>query len=147
MDEIDISISAENIYDKVGGRETLEKVHKIFYDKLYEHPWLSQFFKNIPQEDIEKQQTDFMAQAMGGPRMYCGKFPIPAHKHMYITDEMFEIRHELLKQSLLEAEVPVEEAAKWLKIDYSFKSGIAKKSIDECEKRFFTDEILTAEKP
>ncbi len=43
------------------------------------------YFREIKQDVIEVQQSDFMAQAMSGPKAYCGKFPIPAHKHMYIN--------------------------------------------------------------
>jgi len=61
-----------NLLQDVGGRAVLEKVHKLFYDKLYEHPWLKKFFLHIEQKLIENQQTDFMVSNMGG-----GKF-IPA---------------------------------------------------------------------
>jgi hypothetical protein len=88
-----------------------------------------------------------MAQAMGGPQMYCGAFPIPAHKHMNITNELFDLRHGMLKDSLQEAGVPQELAEKWLKIDVSFRTGIVKKSVDDCQKRFMTDDILDYSKP
>ncbi|MGR3317877.1 MAG: hypothetical protein ACUZ8O_05295 [Candidatus Anammoxibacter sp.] len=35
----------------------------------------------------------------------------------------------------------------WLKIDDSFRAGIIKASISQCEKRFFTDEILSFKNP
>ena len=31
--------------DDLGGKKTLQKVHKIFYNKLYAHPWLKSFFE------------------------------------------------------------------------------------------------------
>ena len=132
----------ESLFVAIGGKATLEKVHKIFYDKIYEHPWISKFFEGIDQTMIENQQTDFMSMAMGGPQVYAGKFPIPAHKHMNISDELFELRSEMLKASIKEAGVPEALAEKWLKIDSSFKKGIVKKNYQECEKRFNTDEIL-----
>lgn len=137
----------QSLYEQLGGRPTLDRVHKIFYDKLYAHAWIGQFFKTINQATIEVQQSDFMAQAMGGPQMYCGAFPIPAHKHMNITNELFDLRHGMLKDSLQEAGVPQELADKWLKIDVSFRTGIVKKSVDDCQKRFMTDDILDYSKP
>lgn len=131
-----------SLFDAVGGYDKLKEVHKIFYDKLYEHPWLKHFFLDIDQEQIENQQTDFIAQAMGGPQKFCGRLPIPAHKHMNITEEMFDVRHRILEDSLIEAKVDEASRLRWLKIDASFRNGIVKKSLDECEKRYTTDEIL-----
>lgn len=136
-----------SLYDQLGGRVTLERVHVIFYDKLYAHPWLGGFFAKIARDVIETQQTDFMAQTMGGPAMYCGKFPIPAHKHMFITEEMFDIRHTLLAESLQEAGVPAALAASWLAVDAAFKGKLVKKSPSECEGRFKTDSIMVIPRP
>jgi len=133
--------------EELGGKSILEKVHKIFYDKMYAHPWMGKFFVDIKQEVIENQQTDFMVQNFGGPSNYVGKLPIPAHKHMYITEEMFMIRQKMLEESLIEAGVIPSHREKWLKIDGAFRTGIVKKKVEDCEKRFFTDEILIIDNP
>lgn len=137
----------KTLYDCVGGRACLERVHKIFYDKLFSHPLIGQFFKNVNQKTQENQQTDFMSQPMGGPSVYCGKFPIPAHSHMNITEELFNMRSQMLRESLLEAGVPSDLAARWLEIDNAFKNGIVKKSIEDCKPRYNGDEILVAVDP
>ena len=137
-----MSDPAQSLYELLGGHPTLARVHKVFYDKIYRHAWLGQFFAEIDQTLIENQQTDFMAQAMGGPARYCGKFPIPAHKHMFITEELFETRGALLEESLEEAGVPEPLAERWLKIDSSFKARLVKKSPSECEGRFKTEAII-----
>jgi hemoglobin len=133
--------------DDVGGKLVLQKVHKIFYDKMYAHLWMELFFKDIKQEVIENQQTDFMVQNFGGPSNYVGKLPIPAHKHMYITEEMFALRQKILEDSLVEAGVKLEHRILWLKIDGAFRKGIVKNKVEDCEKRFFTDEILIINNP
>jgi hemoglobin len=142
-----IKSEESHLFDLIGGRPTLDKVHKIFYDKIYAHPWISQYFAGIQQDIIEIQQSDFMSQAMGGPAMYCGKLPIPAHKHMFIPLELFELRTQLLKDSLAEAGVSPENQAHWLKIDQAFKRGIIKKDLTECQLRFNTDEIMDIPDP
>jgi hemoglobin len=137
-----MQINSENFYEVLGGRLTLDKVHKIFYDKIYAHPWISNYFNGIDQAIIESQQSDFMAQAMGGPSMYCGKLIIPAHKHMFISEELFELRTQLLIESMNEAGVSAAHQEKWLKIDQSFKKGIIKKDQTECSTRFNSDNIV-----
>jgi len=138
----DLSLVAE-----VGGRAVLERVHKKFYDKLYEHAWLKHFFADIYQKVIQDQQTDFMVSNRGEDRIHSGKLPKPAHKHMNITDEMFEERDRILNESILECGVRPDLAGRWLKIDYACKQSLVKSSLAECEKRFDTDEILDVPKP
>ncbi|MDH5673384.1 MAG: group 1 truncated hemoglobin [Myxococcales bacterium] len=136
-----------SLFDDIGGRPALARVHRIFYDKVYAHHWLRRFFAHVPQQVIEDQQTDFMTQAMGGPAVYCGRLPVAAHKHMFITDELFELRHQLLAQSLEEGGVRGENARRWLKIDAAFRGKLTKRSLDECEKRFNTDTLLSFANP
>lgn len=134
-------------FEELGGREILEKVSKIFYDKVYDDNWIGEYFKEVKQEIIEEQQVDFMSMALGGPKVYLGKLPVPAHKHMMITEELFILREELLDAALVEAGACNELITRWKKIDEAFKNKIVKKSLNECEKRFKTDEILNFEKP
>ena len=140
-------MATDNLLEAIGGRPTLEKVHKLFYDKLYEHPCLKEFFKEVPQETIENQQTDFMVSNMGGGKIYSGALPKNGHKHMFITEELFELRSKILRESILACGVAEDLAERWVKIDYAFKHSLVKKNISECEKRFFTDEVLNFPKP
>jgi hemoglobin len=118
------------LFDEVGGLGTLRKVHKVFYDKVYAHPWLKHFFVGHNQQAIEDRQTSFMAQKMGGDVEYWGKEPKMAHRQMYITQELFDVRHQLLKQSLAEVGVPKALSKRWLKIDYAFRRKVVKDSIE-----------------
>lgn len=138
----------KTLFDEIGSRQIIEKIHKKFYDDLYDHPVLSKFFEDIPQEIIEKQQTDFMIGSMGGPKTYRGKHPVKSHLNMYITDELFDLRHRMLEKAIREVGTSLKDDSieKWLKIDYAFKSAIVKKSIDECERLFKTQEILAFDK-
>lgn len=118
----------QSLYEAVGGLPTLKKVHKIFYDKIYAHPWLKQFFAGHNQEAIEGRQTSFMGEKMGGPK-YLGKPIKQVHENMYITPELYALRHEILKESLTEAGVAEEPATRWLKIDDAFMKQITKTSV------------------
>lgn len=137
----------KSLFERLGGRPTYEKVHKIFYDKIFADSWLLPFFEDIDQGVLEEQQTDFQIQITGGPPKYCGKLPVAAHKHMFITEEIYMHRHELLRQSLVEAEIEPALRDEWLAIDLSFKRALIKRSPDECQKRYATDEIIIVKKP
>ena len=120
----------QTLYEEIGGLPTLQKVHKIFYDKIYAHDWLQQFFEGHEQKVIEDRQTSFMAEKMGGPAPYLGKDIKMVHEAMYITDELFDIRHALLDESLKEAGVEDVLRKRWLRIDSAFMQTIVKDSIE-----------------
>lgn len=127
-------------YDSL--KKEIVKVNTAFYERVYKDPWLSQVFAHVPQDHITKQQSDFMLGAFGGPKVYCGRWPDEAHPHIYVDEEMWQLRAKFLKKAFAEAKFPPELAAKWLRIDEAFKRSIIKKSLADCEKRFFSDEII-----
>lgn len=137
----------KSLYERLGGHPTLERVHTLFYDRIYAHPWISKFFEGIDRKFIESQQTDFMASVMGGPENYYGKRPQEAHRHMLITEELFKLRSSMLSDSLKEAGVPEAEAQEWLRIDSAFSAKLIKKSRAECEPQYVSQGILDFEKP
>lgn len=122
-------------------------VNKAFYDRVYKDPWLTQVFRGVPQEHIERQQTDFMVGAFGGPRAYAGRSPADAHPHIYIDEEMWQLRERLLIEAFQETRFPEDMQKKWLRIDEAFKQAICKKSMDDCKGRFATDEIIAVPNP
>ena len=135
------------LYEEIGGYDMIHKVNKSFYDKVYQHPWLSQFFQHIPQERIERQQTDFMVAAFGGPDMYMGREVIPAHLHIMITEEVYNLREQLLEEAFAEVKPPQKLVERWRKIDLAFKNKIIKKSLDECERKLRTEPVLDFPNP
>lgn len=133
---------AKSLFDQIGGKSTLQRIAKRFYDKVYADPWLKLFFKNTRQEIIESQQVDFMSGALGGPRIFSGRMPIDAHTHINITPELFAAREKLLLEALQEENAPRELIDRWLKIEHAFKAHLLKDSVADCKKRWNTDEIL-----
>ena len=137
----------ESLFSRVGGTIQIRRVHKLFYDKVYEHPWLGRFFEGIDQDLIESQQTDFMSKNLGGPSVYCGALPVAAHKHIRITEELFDERARLLAESLREAGVREDAAREWLALDDAFRVRLVKPSLEDCEKRYRMDTILDFPRP
>ena len=119
-------------------------MHAALYRRIYADPVLSQFFNGIPRDRQEKQLTDFMSGALGGPKQYVGKHPRQAHSHLFITIAMFDTRHHHLAQALMEAHVPTQFHDEWLRIDRSFGRILTKSSPAECQPRFGGDSIIVA---
>ena len=131
------------LFNRLGGKPTFIKVHKIFYDKAYADPWLRKFFTDKPQEILESQQTDFMIQLMGGPKEYAGKSPKTAHQHMFISSDLFEMRAEMLSDSIKEAGINDALREEWLDADRTFKRALEKSSDAECTKAYPNQPILS----
>ena len=88
-----------------------------------------------------------MSGLFGGPLIYGGRPPQGAHTHMFITEEIFLIRHELLAQSLTEAKIRPDLKERWLRYDMGMKKAAVKKSISECEGRYKTEPLIVVENP
>ncbi len=134
-------------FAEIGGTRCLERVHHILYDKLLSHAWLKQFFGDRERWHLESQQTDFMTGILGGPKVYGGRTPMSAHMHLYITEEIFALRHEMLAQSLIEAGVPQHLHDVWLNVDGNMKRALVKQSPEECRGRYNNEAVINVPKP
>lgn len=136
------------LFDAVGGLATLQRVHTAFYDKVYAHPWLGQFFAGHSQATIELRQTQFMAEKMGSASAYPGKELPIAHRRMYITEELLELRQGLLREVLQAEGLSDTLISRWLKIDHAFWGKIKNKSRQEFDGVDLKYELpLVVEKP
>ena len=140
-------INHRDLFQAVGGRPVVEKVHKLLYDALFAHPWLGKFFEDVDQDFLESQQTDFMSSISGGPKSYVGQSPQRTHIHMYLTEEIVEIRHGMLDVALREVGVSEEGRVAWLKLDRSFFGAVVKRSIRDCKQRYSFEGIQSFENP
>ncbi len=140
-------MTKDEIFEKMGGRNALIKINKIFYDKVYKDPWIKLYFEQIPQQHIEDQQVDFMQKVLGGENLYVGKAPPAAHMHIMINEDIFQVRKGLLEEAFVEANAKQELVDKWLALDESFKRVLFKDSTAECRRRFKTDLILDFPNP
>lgn len=134
-------------FEEMGGRDSLIAINKRFYEKVYEHPWLKQYFLAIPQQHIEDQQVDFMQKVLGGANRYVGKAPPIAHQHMFIPNELFDVRKQLLCEAFDETNAHPVLVDKWLALDESFRKILVKNDPSQCKPRFKTDPILNFKKP
>lgn len=57
------------LYEWTGGKETLEKLTQVFYDKVFKDDLLYPVFKNMS-GDHSKHVAHFIAEVFGGPKFY-----------------------------------------------------------------------------
>lgn len=136
-----------DLLEAIGGPDVVTRIHRRFYDVIFEDPWLGQFFSGRSKNQLIEKQTQFMVGAFGGPNAYMGDTPAFVHMHMYITDEMADQREEILKKAILDEGLDETIAKRWLEVDNAFREGIVKKSVDECVMKCPGQVPLTAIKP
>ena len=91
------------LYDKIGGRETIEQLITAFYQRVLSDPLLSPFFEQTSIEKLKKMQTAFFTIALGGPEPEMEISIYEAHrgrgiqrKHLtQFTQHLMETLHEI----------------------------------------------------
>ncbi len=127
----------EQLYDWVF------KASAEFYEMAYEDPWFKKFFRNIDQEIITSQQTDFMVGNLGGPKKYCGRIPKDAHPQVWVDEDIWQYRENMLKTAFDKIGFPSDLRERWLKIDEAFKHVIINRGgPEECTLRSKIDEVI-----
>ena len=88
-----------------------------------------------------------MTGVFGGPKIYGGRAIRCAHIHLFISEEIFATRHQLLSESLDEAGIPAPLAKRWLDYDTSMKRALVKETPADCKGRFNNEEPIIVPKP
>lgn len=135
------------LYEEIGGEAVIRRVHKRLYDALFDEPWLEKFFYGKPKDLLIDKQTEFMMTAFNGPNHYKGDTPAFVHMHMFITQEMLDVRETLLKNAILAEGLSASITERWLNVDRSFHPALVKKSVDECVLKCVGQMPVVAKKP
>ena len=85
-----MSSAPKTLFEKYGGKSTVEKMVKYFYEELVlKDSLVSGFFTKTDMELQKKRQTNFVTFALGGTDKYTGKTMKQSHQNMHIKNEHF----------------------------------------------------------
>jgi len=135
------------LLEDVGGEEVVRRVHQRFYDSVYNDDYIGQFFFHRAKELVVKKQTQFMVAAFGGPNNYEGEPPAFLHMHMFITQEISDIRNVYLRKAILGEGLSEDICERWMRVDNSFLPAIIKQSVDDCVMRVWGQGPFEIRKP
>ncbi len=136
-----------DLLQAIGGEDVVLRIHRRFYDVIFEEPWLGKFFRGKHETTLARKQTEFMVAAFGGENRYRGDTPAFVHMHMLITQEQLETREALLRDAIREEGLSEEIVERWLRVDRGFWSGLVKASEEECVLKCFGQFPVVAKKP
>src|SRR5688572_24435184 len=92
------------LYEWLGGKDTLEKLTKVFYDKVLKDELLSPVFENMSPEH-SRHVAHFIGEVFGGPELYT-KDDHGSHAHMvshHVGKMLDEQKRKRWMQLLLES--------------------------------------------
>jgi hemoglobin len=100
-----------DLYEYIGGADTIRKIVDAFYPRVLEHPLLKPIFPEDIRPVMEKQYL-FLTQFFGGPPLYSEQYGHPMmrarHLPFPITPERAEAWLGCMREALEEV-VPSEE--------------------------------------
>jgi len=137
----------DNVLERMGGYDTILRIHTRFYERIFDDPWIGQFFRGKHESTLARKQTEFMVASFGGENLYKGDTPAQVHMHMYITHEQLEARETILRWAIAEEGLNDELIEYWLQIDRGFWGGIEKDSVDDCVMKCMGQNPIIARKP
>lgn len=77
------------LFERLGGADTLTAVVRDMYDRIFDDDELSHFFVNVKKERLAKMQFQFLASAFGGPVSYSGAELTAIHRPYGINSKHF----------------------------------------------------------
>jgi hemoglobin len=96
------------LYEKIGGREIVQKTSHHLYVNILKNDLLSSFFKNIDVQVQERKMNAFLTYVFGGNSLYTGKTMRRAHKEAVVaglSDVHFDAMIKCVQKSLQESNV------------------------------------------
>lgn len=123
----------ETLLEEIGGAEVVLRVHRTFYDAVFEDPWIGRYFGGKDRTVLAEKQTAFMVSAFGGAHDYRGATPAIVHMHMHITPEAADVRERYLRWAILEHGLGEDIADRWLAVDCIYRPAVVKHDVAQCD--------------
>ena len=100
---------ATSLFDKYGGFANVSKIVFAFYEKAIESDVIGPYFDDVEMRALIDHQTKFIASVMGGPASYSDEQLKKVHSSLSIDRNSFDEMTRLLRDTLVEFELQVED--------------------------------------
>ena len=107
----------EDLYELIGGRDTIQAATELFYRKLLEDENLRHFFKRVDLAHLRSRQVMFISMLLGG-RVHTGKDIHDAHgwsRDHGLNDVHFDLFLKYFREALEQSGVKPDNAEKVMK--------------------------------
>lgn len=115
------------LYDLIGGKQTVWAATEAFYRRVLADEILRPFFKSTDMAQLRARQSMFMSMLLGGQIVYTGKDIAAAHAHSReqgLNDGHFDRFLKHFREALNEVGVPADKVEKVTKLLESRRSAV-----------------------
>ena len=128
----------DDLYDLIGGKQTVWAATESFYRRVFADDTLSPFFKTTDMAQLCSRQSMFISMLLGGRVVYTGKDIHAAHAHARgqgLNDGHFDrfLRH--FREALHEVGVEADKVDKVTKLLESKRNAVLNPEIDSGKPR------------
>ena len=102
----------QTLYEKIGGKDSIEQLVTEFYQRVLSDPLLQPFFENTSIEKLQRMQVEFFTIALGGPEPDTKISLYEAHQGRGIATKHLTRFTEILIETLAVVGVKEEDAQK-----------------------------------
>jgi hemoglobin len=97
------------MFERYGGLPQIRLIVASFYDKVRKSDVLSPYFANADMPRLIEHQSQFIAQAMGGPTRYTDEALVRVHARLGIDEHAIDVMSVLLADALRDHGVSAED--------------------------------------
>ena len=113
--------------EQIGGVERLHRIVEDFYGRVLEDPIIGFMFDEDDIERIIDRQVQYLRKHLGdGSATYDGESIRKAHSELPITSGHADRRHQLLRETLDDWEMPATSRKAWLQLDASLRDLVVR---------------------
>lgn len=120
------------MFDEIGA-ERLREVIDVFVDRIFDDLMIGFFFRNADRDRVKKLEYQFTARALGADIEYEGRPLERAHAPHPIMGGQFARRLQILRETLVEFNVPQGVQTAWLDHTESLRSLITRDRGSDCD--------------
>lgn len=124
-----------NLAEEIGGEEELHRIVHDFYERLFDDMLIGFMFQGHDLDRLVDRQVEYLRARLGdGSIEYTGEPIRAAHESLPITVGHFDRRHELLRETLADWDVPDHVRERWVELDASLRDLVVRTG-DEARER------------
>jgi hemoglobin len=124
-------MTAETLYDRLGGADGVEAVVDEFYDRVLADERLAPYFEGVDTDALRDHQRRFISHVAGGPIEYDGRGMAAAHDHLDVTDDDFDRVADHLDASLRAFDVAASDRTALLEAVAALKTDVVSAPVDD----------------
>lgn len=121
------------MFDQLGGEPALRPIIDRFVDRVFEDVMIGFHFQSASRARVREKEYEFAAVHLGANIEYTGRPIADAHRKHAIMGGQFMRRLQILKDTLVEFDVPEHIREHWIRHTESLREHVTRDLAGRCE--------------